>query len=200
MDLVRYNVGQEKTALEAGTPDKLEDTEVRGLVERAVGGDIEAYGELYGIYLDRIYRYVYYQVRNKVVAEDLTEEIFLKAWRAIGRYTWKGQPFSSWLYKIAHNHIVDYYRTKRQHEVLQEEIVADDGSPEEEAEGRATRQEILEAIATLPQQQQQVVIMKFIDDLDNKEIEQVIGKSQGAIRVLQTRALATLRQKLNGVG
>ncbi|MEE8372373.1 MAG: sigma-70 family RNA polymerase sigma factor, partial [Dehalococcoidia bacterium] len=133
-------------------------------------------------------------------AEDLTEEVFLKAWGAIGRYKWKGQPFTSWLYRIAHNHLVDYYRTKRQHEdlQLQENILADDASIEEEVEGNATRQQILKAISSLPEQQQQVVIMKFIDDLDNREIEQIIGKSQGAIRVLQTRALATLRQRLNG--
>ncbi|MEE8373703.1 MAG: sigma-70 family RNA polymerase sigma factor [Dehalococcoidia bacterium] len=201
MDSIRYNVGKEETDGAIGRPETFEDAQIRGLVESSVKGDIEAYGELYGIYLDRIYRYIYYQIGNKAAAEDLTEEVFLKAWGAIGRYKWKGQPFTSWLYRIAHNHLVDYYRTRRQHEdlQLQENILADDTSIEEEVEGKATRQQILEAISSLPELQQQVVIMKFIDDLDNREIEQIIGKSQGAIRVLQTRALATLRQRLNGV-
>lgn len=198
MEFIRYRVGRENRTQEIDKPEKYEDIQIRGLVESAVEGNIEAFGEIYGVFLDRIYRYIFYQVNDRAAAEDLTEEVFLKAWGGIQRYTWKGQPFSAWLFRIAHNHVIDYYRTSRKFEALEEELPADNGDPEEETEGKQMRQEVLEAIATLPQEQQQVVIMKFIEELDNREIEQITGKSQGAIRVMQMRALATLRRKLNG--
>lgn len=199
MDSIRYKVGDEERTRGIATVTR-EDPEIRGLVERSVNGDIEAFGELYGIYLDRIYRFVFYQVNDRTTAEDLTEEVFLKAWRGIGKYRWKGQPFSAWLYRIARNHVIDFYRTSRQQGVLEEELPADTGNPEEEAEGKQTQRELLQAISYLPEQQKQVVIMKFVEDLDNREIEEIMGKSQGAIRVLQMRALATLRRRLNGDG
>lgn len=198
MDSVRYIVGSDEKARPAAGPTGLNDTEIRGLVQKAVAGDIEAFGELYGVYIDRIYRFVFYQVNNKTVAEDLTEEVFLKAWNGIGRYRWQGQPFTAWLYRIARNHVIDYYRTSRQHEILEEALPADSGNPEDEAEDRLTQKVLAEAISCLPEQQQQVVIMKFIEGLDNREIEEVMGKSQGAIRILQMRALAGLRRTLNG--
>lgn len=197
METIRYRVHREITDMEADSA-VTKDEQVRRLVERATGGDVDAFGELYGIYLDPIYRYIYYQIGDKTTAEDLAEEIFLKAWRGIGKFKWKGQPFSSWLYRIAHNHIVDYFRTNRQTQLLDGEIPANDGDPVEEAEGKMIRQELLDAIAFLPRQQQQIIILKFIEGLENVEIAKIIGKSQGAIRVMQMRALTTLRQRLNG--
>ncbi len=197
MDSVRYTGCQEQTALQAGKSESQVEAEALALVERAVGGDIEAFGELYGMYLDRIYRYIFYQVSDKAMAEDLTEEVFLKAWRSIGKYRWRGQPFSAWLYRIARNHVIDHYRTNRQHQMLEDNILADTGDPEREAEGKQTQKQLLEAISTLPEQQRQVIIMKFIEDMDNREIEEATGKSQGAIRILQMRALAALRQTLD---
>jgi len=173
------------------------DDIVRELVERSICGDIEAFGELYGIHIDRIYRYIYYQVRDKSVSEDLTEEVFLKAWTGIKKFSWKGPPFSSWLYKIAHNHIVDYFRTSRQLYRLDQSIQANSGNPEEEAEEHVTIKGLMDAIAELPHQQQQVIILKFIEGLENHEIEGILGKSRGAIRVMQMRALATLRETLS---
>jgi RNA polymerase sigma-70 factor (ECF subfamily) len=198
MDSVRYIVGSDDKARPAAGSKGLNDTEIRGLVQKAVAGDIEAFGELYGVYIDRIYRFVFYQVNNRTVAEDLTEEVFLKAWNGIGRYRWQGQPFTAWLYRIARNHVIDYFRTSRQHDILEEALPADSGNPEDEAEDRLTQKVLAEAISCLPEQQQQVVIMKFIEGLDNREIEELMGKSQGAIRILQMRALAGLRRTLNG--
>lgn len=197
MESIRYTVGQEVSSPEASASESQDELN-RELVERAVAGDIEAFGELYGIYLDKIYRYVFYQVSDRTTAEDLTEEIFLKAWKGIHKFTWKGQPFSSWLYRIAHNHVVDYYKTSKQMHFLEGEFEAEDDTPEQIVEGEITRQELLDAISFLPHQQQQVIILKFIEGLENNEIEKIMGKSQGAIRVMQMRALATLRQRLNG--
>jgi len=176
-------------------------TEVTKLIERASGGDFEAFGELYGIYLDRIYRYVFYQLREKMAAEDLTEEIFLKAWRAISSYKGKGQAFSSWLYRIAHNHVIDEFRSRRKQLVSLEtemEIATEVAEPQQEMERKLAEQEMLRLISCLPQKQKQVIILKFVEGLDNREIGQITGKSQGAIRISQMRALTALRQRLDG--
>jgi RNA polymerase sigma-70 factor (ECF subfamily) len=172
------------------------EAEITGLVEKAAGGDFEAFGELYNIYLDRIYRYVFYQVKDKMTAEDLLEEIFVKAWKAIGSYRGKGQAFSAWLYRIAHNYLVDYFRKSQKRRSLEIERVAIVASDEGEFEKRATRQELLEALSCLRDNQRQVIILKFIEGLDNREISQIMGKSQGAIRILQMRALAILQKIL----
>jgi RNA polymerase sigma-70 factor (ECF subfamily) len=197
MESLRYIGSKENATRETTETKTYEDIEIKRLVKRAIDGDVETFGELYSIYLDRIYRYVFYQVHNKVTAEDLTEEIFIKAWRGIGKYRWKGQPFSAWLYRIAHNHVIDYFRTSRQHQPLDREIPADRDQPQQELETKQIQQSLLRAISSLPQQQKQVIILKFIEDLDNRAIERIMGKSQGAIRVMQMRALAALRQILN---
>ena len=172
-------------------------SEVVRLIKRAAGGNFEAFGELYNIYLERIYRYVFYQVRDKMTAEDLTEEVFLKAWKSIDTCRGKEQTFSSWLYRIAHNHVIDNLRSQRKYLSTDMEALAEVSSPELGEEGKLERQEMLEVISDLPQNQKQVIILKFIEGFDNREIGQIMGKSQGAIRVLQMRALATLRQRLS---
>jgi len=175
-----------------------EQDKVIGLVERAIGGDFAAFGNLYGIYLDRIYRYVFYQVKDKMTAEDVTEEVFLKAWKAIKSCRGKERTFSSWLYRIAHNHVIDIFRSQQKRWTVDMETVAELKQPAVEIETELGHQEILNNISGLPPNQRQVIILKFIEGLDNLEIERIIGKSQGAIRVLQTRALAKLREKLSG--
>ncbi|MFC1894219.1 sigma-70 family RNA polymerase sigma factor [Chloroflexota bacterium] len=197
MDIYRLKGREEDKAEGIAKTGVLDETKIVSLVKRAAGGDFEAFGELYSVYLDRIYRYVFYQVKDKMTAEDLTEEIFVKAWGAIGSYKGQGQSYSSWLYRIAHNHVIDYFRIRRQHMSLIVDIPASVVGPEEEAERHLMQEEVLELISCLPPQQKQVVILRFIEDLDNHEIEEITGKSQGAIRVMQMRALAMLRQRLN---
>jgi len=194
MSAKRLIVKEENKAHETSETVTHDETAIARLVEKAAGGDFGAFGELYNIFLDRIYRYVFYQVKDKMTAEDLTEEIFLKAWKAIGSYKGKGQAFSSWLYRIAHNHVIDDFRKKRKGASLEMETAAIIDNPEQEL----VRQELLEGISCLPPQQKQVIILKFIEGLDNSEIEQIMGKSQGAIRVMQMRALATLQRRLDG--
>jgi RNA polymerase sigma-70 factor (ECF subfamily) len=132
-----------------------------------------------------------------MTAEDVTEEVFLKAWKAIKSCKGKEQTFSSWLYRIAHNQVIDNLRSQRKYLSTEMEPSAEVNGPELEAEGKQERQEMLETISCLPQNQKQVIILKFIEGLDNQEIGKIMGKSQGAIRVLQMRALATLRQILS---
>ena len=183
---------------QAAAPVNSDRNIIINLVRRAASGDVEAFGRLYSNHVERIYRYVFYQVRDKMTAEDITEETFIKAWRAIGSCKGKEETFSSWLYSIAHNCTIDALR-KRQKKVSIEMVPpAEISSPEPEIESELKRRELLEAIAYLPQNQRQVITLKFIEGLDNQEIGQVMGKNQGAIRVLQMRALATLRQRLSG--
>jgi len=178
-----------------GTGNK---AEVTALVERAADGSFGAFGEIYNIFLDQIYRYVFYQVKDKMTAEDLTEEIFLKAWEAMGKYKQKSLSFSAWLYRIAHNHVIDYFRTRRQHLALDDVISAAPDDPEREAEEKAMQRELAEVISSLPPQQKQVIILKFIEGLENEEIARIMGKRQGAVRMLQMRSLTALHQKLTG--
>jgi RNA polymerase sigma-70 factor (ECF subfamily) len=196
MSSIRYIVGRVVENQAIARTKEIEESDVRSLVEKAAHGDIESFGELYGIYLDRIYRYVFYQVSNSTIAEDLTEEIFLKAWEGIKKFKWRGPPFLAWLYRIARNHIIDYFRTSRQQQTLDEELEDEDNSPEQEAGDRQTQRMLSRAILSLPQQQRQIILLKFIEGLENCEIAQILRKSQGAIRIAQMRALDALRQRL----
>jgi RNA polymerase sigma factor (sigma-70 family) len=179
-------------------------SEIAKLVEKAADGDLEAFGELYSIYLAPIYRYVSYQVRDKMTAEDIVEEVFVKAWKAIGTCKGKSQTFSAWLYRIAHNHVVNTLRRMNKRVSLESvemeiETLIEVTNPEQEVEAKLAKQELLEAMTCLSQNQRQVIILKFIEGLDNREIAQILGKKEGAIRVLQMRALSRLRQELGRV-
>ncbi len=176
-----------------------DQTEILALVGRATGGDIDAFGDLYSIYLDPIYRYVFYHVKDKMTAEDITEEVFIKAWKAIDSCKGKERTFSSWLYRIAHNHTIDRLRSmqKRLAVEVQSQSLPDTRDVESETEARLEYEETLEAISCLPEKQKQIIMLKFVEGMDNREIEQITGKSQNAIRVLQMRALNTLWRRLH---
>ncbi len=196
MDDFRNKGYQENMNQPAFEPETSEKLKVERLVVQAVNGKTDAFGELYIIFVEKIYRYIFYHVKSKTIAEDITGEVFLKAWRAISSCRGKENTFSSWLYRIAHNQVIDNLRSQRKYLSVDMESLAEVGGPELEAEEKLERQELLATISDLPQNQKQVIILKFIEGLDNREIGRIMGKNQGAIRVLQMRALATLRQKL----
>lgn len=169
------------------------------LVRRAVRGDAEAFGDLYMLNLDKIYRYVFYKVGNEREAEDLTEQVFLSAWEAIGRYRHKGYPFSSWLYRIAHNVVIDYYRTGKEEESLEAvsfTLADENPRPEELLTQKAEMSRLSEAIAQLPEKKQELIILRFVEGLSHTQVAQILGKSEGACRVIQHRALITLSEIL----
>ncbi len=182
---------------------KLDEVE---LIRRASGGDADAFGQLYMLHLDAIYRYVFYRVGQATEAEDLTEQVFLKAWEAIGRYKHQGHSFSSWLYRIAHNLVVDHYRAGKGGKddgYLDEGVLtlADPGlNPEEMLAKEEEVRHLQEAIAHLPAEQQQMIILRFIEGLSHAEVAAIIGKSEGASRVIQHRALVALRDALGKEG
>lgn len=172
------------------------------LAKRVARGDSQAFGELYERYLDQIYRYVFYQVKDKMAAEDLTEEIFLKVWRSIGTFSGNGHSLSTWLYRIAHNHTMDYFRAKHNWLVSTEQLATGSETlgatedPEQIVQNKLMQEEIMALVSTLPEQQKEIIILKFIEGLNNCEIEQITGRSQGAIRITQMRALSALQQKI----
>ncbi len=176
----------------------------RMLAAKACAGDRVAFGELYNRYLDKIYRYVYFKVGQTGDAEDITSQTFLKAWDAIGDYEWRDHPFGAWLFRIAHNLVVDYHRARR------ETVPLDDASPQ--LESRASRDtlrpegvlagiiasdRVRKAIARLTEEQQQVLVLRFYEGLSTGETALLMGKRSGAVRGLQFRALSALRELLD---
>jgi len=180
-------------------PDSEEKADRIGdLVARASQGSGDAFGQLYQIYVDRIYNYVYYKTGHSVDAEDLTEQVFIKAWEAIRRFRFEGKPFAAWLFKVARNVVIDHYRTRKNNSDLSEVVgaIANYGDPEALAQRRATAQVLMTAIRHLTDEQQQVILLKFVDGMDNTEISATMGKKEGAIRALQYRALLALQRIL----
>jgi RNA polymerase sigma-70 factor (ECF subfamily) len=170
------------------------------LIKRAAGGDTESFGRLYDIYLEPIYRYVYHHVGESKTAEDIAQEVFIKAWKAIKSCRGKEKTFKTWLYRIAHNHTVDYFRCRRGESRIDDQNVVSQldspGTSLDEIDKEREISRVLSEMASLPDSQKQVVVLKFIEGLDNREVSRIMGKSQGAIRVLQVRALAGLRKRM----
>jgi RNA polymerase sigma-70 factor (ECF subfamily) len=169
------------------------------LLHRAVTRDAGAFAELYEAHLPRVYRHVRYRVTDTDLAEDITSMVFLRAWQAIDRYRpVEGRPFLAWLFTIANNLIVDHHR-KAKHVIGSIETGrhrADTPDPEESAVSADLNSRILEAIGRLKPDYQLIVSLRLIEDMDYPDIARVMGKKQGALRVLLFRALAALRADL----
>ena len=170
----------------------------RTLVERAITRDQEAFGALYNRHVSRVYRHVYYMVGNPAEAEDLTAQAFLQAWKAIERYQVRGAPFVSWLMRIAHNLGVSHLRSKKPSTELPETLVdrSREGNPAEVLQRQADGERVREAIMHLRDEHRRVIILRFIEDLDYREVAEIVGKSVPAVRVIQHRALNALRKQM----
>jgi RNA polymerase sigma factor (sigma-70 family) len=169
------------------------------LVREAKSGDSEAFGTLYDAYLERIYRFVYFRVEDQQTAEDITAQVFLKAWENLGRFQIGGTPFLAWLYTIAHNAVIDHYRTRKVTAALDDVKLSDPGHAETVENGidsAVEMQSIKMALQTLTDDQRQVLLLKFIEEMSNEEIARHLGKREGAIRALQMRGLKALSKRL----
>jgi len=168
------------------------------LIYSAIGGDADAFGKLYDMHVDRIYRHVYYRVNSVEDAEDITQQVFLRAWKAIGRFKKTSSPFAAWLMTISHNLIVDYYRSRKDNRSLDNEAIEIESpsNPEQMAETALDQQQIRKLIARLPDEQQQAILMSFIEGFSYIEVASALGKSEGAVRVTIHRALKKMRQLL----
>jgi len=168
------------------------------LVKRAVSGEAEAFGILYDRHHAQIFRFVYLKVQSREEAEDLTHQAFLHAWQHIKTYSQRGTPISSWFYRIARNKVIDHYRTRKPSVELEDapELQAPGASNQELLDMKFSSEKITKAIAALKPEYQDVIIMRFIEELSPKETAQVLGRSSGAVRLLQHRAVKALKSAL----
>lgn len=172
------------------------DTE---LVERVRAGDADSFGLLYDRYHVAVYRYVYYHVGHRQDAEDLSATVFERALQSLPHFRGGDCRFSTWLYRIAHNAIVDYHRLQRTRRSLSleeaNEYVGDGGTDPDKA---LESLDLSDALAALPQEQRELLILRFVDGLGHDEVAKVLGKKEGACRVGQHRALCALARILGG--
>jgi RNA polymerase sigma-70 factor, ECF subfamily len=173
--------------------------ELRRFVEQAQQGHREALEELYLLHFDRIYSYLHMSVGNRHDAEDLTTQVFVKMLESIGKFRWRSAPFSAWLFRIAHNLAMDHFRANMRWQPEEEVPEPDPGegsAAEEEALESIGRQSMLELIQMLSHEQQQVLTLKFVFNFSNAEAATILDKTEGAIKSLQHRALASLHRQI----
>jgi RNA polymerase sigma-70 factor (ECF subfamily) len=168
----------------------------QSLVLKAQKCDQEAFATLYEQNFDKIYRYIALKVGSNAEAEDMTQQVFIKALHSLSTYRWKDVPFSAWLFRIAHNQVIDYYRkkTKQATVPLFEEITASDSDPEKLVEQKIDSETLLSASKKLTAAQQEVISLRFAGELPIAEVARIMGKSQGAIKALQHSAILALRK------
>ncbi|OGO30886.1 MAG: RNA polymerase subunit sigma-70 [Chloroflexi bacterium RBG_16_56_11] len=169
-----------------------------GLVRRAQQRDQVALTQLYEENFERIYRYIALKIGDRTEAEDMTQQVFLKAIQSISSYKWKGMPFSSWLYRIAHNQIVDYLRKKSRRPTvpLEKVDVSDSDDPGRQAERKLEIEELAVATRKLTKAQQEVISLRFAGGLSVAEVARTMGRSEGAVKALQHSAILALRKVL----
>lgn len=168
---------------------------LENLLNKAKNGETAAFGEIYNFFFKRIYTFIFFRVSHKETAEDMAEEVFLKAWSKIGSVS-GAKSLEAWLYQIARNLTVDYYRSKKQLVELKdiENTLAYDDTVLELMELNHKQAILNRLIKQLPPEYQQVLKLKFFEDLDNEVIAQTLNKSEGAIRVIQFRAISKLKE------
>ncbi len=170
------------------------------LIKKAIRLDGESFGVLYDNYQPQIYRFILIKVGKKEDAEDLTHQVFLNAWQNISGYRFKGFPFSSWLYSIARNQVIDHYRGRKQIQSLERidpESISENSREEENLSGKMELEEVMKTIRRLKFDYQDVLIMRFVEDLSLKETAAATKKSEGAVKLIQHRAIEQLKILLN---
>lgn len=179
----------------------LDKDQVEMLVKESQEGNTESFAKIYDFYVDPVYRYIVFKV-GKEEAMDLTENLFIKVWENIKSYKTGRYYFSSWIFKIAHNLVVDHYRLARDVVSLtidlpDEKSHADPVSLTEKGLSNAV---LSKALAKLKQNYREIILLKYINELDNREIARIIRKGEGTVRILQFRALKALKQVLETMG
>jgi len=177
------------------------------LVTAAQHGDGEAFGELYDRYVDVVYRYIIFRVGDHALAEDLTSETFVRALRRIATYTWQGRDFGAWLVTIARNLIADHLKSSRYRLELPTADLVDSGaersapSPEDEVLAGITNAALLDAVKRLGPEQQECIVLRFLQGMSVAETARILGKKDNAVKALQYRAVRALSRQLpSGIG
>ncbi len=175
--------------------EQLAESEVISL---ACDGDSEAFGQLYQKYVAQIYNYIYFRTSNQKDAEDICSRVFLRALNHIERYEDRGYPFSAWLYRIAHNLVVNWYRDQERSDEIS---IGDqypppmmDGKVEDRIEKEDEEEALLSVIYSLPEDRKELLILKHVEGLTNQEIGQIMDRTEGAVKALYHRTLESLRE------
>jgi len=180
----------------------LESPDEERLIRRAREYDAQALALLYRRHVGAIYRYIHLRVGREDLAEDLTADVFLKMVEGIESFDYRGVPFAAWLFRIAHDRVVDYFRRETGKETvsLSEGLSAPGEGLTAITEAALARERLRQAFGRLPEEQKQVIVLKFGEGLTNAEVGRLLGKSEGAVKSLQHRALASLRRLLEKEG
>src|SRR4030042_853337 len=171
----------------------------KNLVQKARQGDKEAFTQLYESHFDRIYRYVVVKIGNRTEAEDMTQQVFIRAYESIGSYKWQGIPFSAWLFRIAHNQIVDFIRkaSKKPTVQLDESLpFKGESDPQGEVELKINIEQVVIATRQLTKAQREVISLRFAGGLSISEVATAMGRSENAVKALQHSAILALRKVL----
>lgn len=179
-----------------------ESDQIKKLVAGSQMADTESLAALYEQFYDKIFRYLSFKIGNVIDAEDLCEEVFLRMLESISAFKWKGAPFSSWLFRIAHNLVVDYFRKKsrqKQKPLEDAERTIDTNSKDidQEVDNRLSIQAVHKAMNGLTKLQREVISLRFAGELSIVETAVAIGKKENAVKALQHAGIKNLRQKLN---
>lgn len=171
------------------------------MITLAIEGNPEAFSDLYNRFVTRIFNYIYYRTGSTQDAEDLTAKVFYRAFSHVCSYQQKGIPFSAWLYRIAHNLVANWHRDSSRRKEISIEDSIDMPSRAEHPEAAIQKDQdqefLIHKLRTLPPERQQLVILKFVEQLSNQEIAVIMGRSEGAIKSLYHRTLLSLRDKLD---
>lgn len=182
----------------------IDDTYIDRLVRRAIRGDVDAFGGIYDAYADRVYSFVNARLRNPQDAEDVTSVVFIKAFEAIGSYDRRGLPFGAWLFRIARNATIDHQRRAGKApepvETIEDNAPTDAVLLEDEVAARVDGEAIRACVSRLTDEQAAVVACRFFFDLDVRETARTLGRTEGAIKALQHRALKSLGRMLEESG
>jgi len=182
---------------------QLSGSDIQALIQRIQAGESDLFGQIFDIFADRIFRFTYLKTGDREIAKDLVSETFLGAFQSIKNYKKRsGAKFSTWLFSIAHKKIIDYYRLQKNRknislEKVSHSLVDNSESNLEKISKKQKQQLIIKYLAKLPPNLQEILILKFIDELDYSEIQQITGQKPGNIRVLVHRALKQLKNMLD---
>ena len=167
------------------------------LIVKSKNGDAEAFGELYERYAEVIFRYLYSHLESRLDAEDLTEDVFMRAWKALSKYDERGLPFSAFLFRAARNSLIDYYRQQKALQSIEDlDLHSSEPGPEELVSDRLSNADLRGALAGLREDYRSVIVFRFLSGLSPEETAQIMQRSIGAVRVLQHRALLALKEVL----
>ena len=186
--MIKFSVGSKEHS----------NQELEILVRKAIAGDEIAFGQIYDLYFEKVYRFIYFRVNHRESAQDLVADVFVKVWDKMAKVQ-DAAKFNGWIYQIARNMVIDYYRARKQ-EVdinLLENVLQYEDNIVDRTNFSFQQKAFFEELKKLTDEQQLVIKLKFLDDLDNSEIAQILNKSEGAIRVIQHRAINELKHLLN---